>query len=110
MFAIDRVVTVKATAGGSGNQSRSHSGASTTFLAPQDDISENSEGDYVRHSRDIRKDLEASSANQPPSPSVPTMSPVVPSPLFQTMVVPSHLGARTNQTVPEALAGVEEVL
>jgi len=33
-----------------------------------------------------------------------------PSPLFQTMVVPSHLGARAGQAVPEALAGVEEVV
>ena len=99
------------TAGGSGNRSRSHSGASTTaFLALQDDISESSEGDYVRHSRDVGKDSEAGPAIQPPSPNVPTMAPIVPSPLFQTMVAPSHLEARAGQAVPEALTRVEEVV
>ena len=98
------------TAGGDGGRSRSHSSTSTTsFLALQDNVSESSRGGFVGPSHNGGNDVGAAPANRPPSPSIPTVGPIVPSPLSQTVVASPLPEGSTGQAMSGALTRVEEV-
>lgn len=91
------------------NRSRSQSITSTTaFIALQDDISESSEGDG-NLSVNLDELSNAIAPSRPPSPVVSTVVPIVPSPLFQTIIASSSLESRAGQVMGDALGRVDEV-